>query len=248
MMKFGLIGKTLKHSFSKKFFDEKFSKEGLDNSYELYEIDDISKLKELISRDKLLRGLNVTIPYKELVIPLLDKIEDGAREIGAVNTIKIFWIGENSDKMFLEGYNTDAKAFQQSLSAYLTGKEKRALILGTGGASKAVAYSLKNLGISFDFVSREGIKGMKYEDLDEQIMAKYQIIVNATPIGTYPNVESFPAIPYQFLNSSHLLYDLVYNPEETEFMKRGKVQGARTTNGLKMLYLQAEASWKIWNS
>jgi shikimate dehydrogenase len=240
--KFGLIGKNIGYSFSKSFFTEKFKGENLPHSYENFDIDSIGTLRKIISKNKGLKGLNVTIPYKEEVISLLDELDEKAKHIGAVNTVKI---SENK----LKGYNTDCYGFQKSLEEYLPLQKKTALILGTGGASKAVAYTLKNLGFEYRFVSRGNKPGaLKYTSLGKSDIKKYLLIVNCTPLGTFPNIKDCPPIPYQFLTEAHLLFDLIYNPSETKFLKRGKSQGAETSNGLKMLQFQAEKAWEIWNS
>lgn len=259
MKKYGLIGYPLTHSFSKKFFTEKFEKEGLeDREYELYPLQNLSDLPELINDTPDLCGLNVTVPHKIGVMFYLDKIDPAAKEIDAVNCIKIvnhqpveaFFSGElSSMKVRLEGYNTDAYAFEASLKPLLKKHHQKALILGNGGAARAVAYVLNKLDISFKLVSRKAIgKQLKYQQLTADVMKERLLIINTTPLGTSPNIEECPDIPYQLLTSKHLLYDLVYNPAETEFMKRGKAQGATVKNGLEMLHLQAEKSWEIWNS
>ncbi len=247
---YGLIGKTLKHSFSKQYFTEKFQRENIaDSQYELFELASADQLKTLISQQPDLIGLNVTIPYKQEVFPLLDAIDpESAGKIGAVNTIRIFKDGTT------KGYNSDYYGFRQSLENWLdhTGVDATglsALILGTGGASKAVVVALQDLNIPFQQVSRTTAAGiLSYAALNETIIAGHRLIINTTPLGMYPNTEECPPIPYEFLTSGHLLYDLVYNPIETLFMKRGKERGATTLNGLQMLYMQAEKSWEIWNN
>ena len=202
-----------------------------------------------------LRGLNVTIPYKESVIPFLDELDETAKEIGAVNCIRILDDAAQPSEKRLIGYNTDAFGFRQSIKPFLETQHERALILGTGGASKAVHYVLKTIGIDCYFVTRTKIisnqlitkNEFSYEELNEYVMSAFKLIVNTTPVGMYPNVDEAPAIPYEFLTPSHLLYDLVYNPAETEFLKRGKKMGASTLNGLSMLHQQAEEAWRIWN-
>lgn len=243
MSNFGLIGKNIGYSFSKNFFSEKFEKENLPHSYENYDMASLNSLQKIIQNTPNLLGLNVTIPFKEAIIPFLDFIAEDARQIGAVNTLKI------SDGNILKGYNTDHYGFQQALQPFLPLQKKSALILGTGGASKAVAFSLKHLGFTYEFVSRNKTSApLTYSRLDQKIIQNNTLIVNCTPVGTYPKIEEFPAIPYQFLTKNHLLFDLIYNPIETEFLKRGKIQGSKTTNGLEMLKLQAEKAWEIWNS
>jgi shikimate dehydrogenase len=259
MKKYGLIGYPLTHSFSKKYFTEKFEKEDIEGrEYELYPLQNLSDLPELINATPDLCGLNVTVPHKIGVMFYLDKIEPAAKEIDAVNCIKIvnhqpveaFFSGElSSMKVRLEGYNTDAFAFEASLKPLLKKHHQKALILGNGGAARAVAYVLNKLDISYKLVSRKAIgKQLKYKQLTADVMKERLLIINTTPLGTSPNIEECPDIPYEFLTSKHLLYDLVYNPPETEFLKRGKAQGAAIKNGLEMLHLQAEKSWEIWNS
>lgn len=243
--KFGIIGKNISYSFSRKYFLEKFKKMGL-NNYQYFNFD-ISEIEEfpfiLYQRKDDFKGLNVTIPYKEAIIKYLDEVESEAQKIGAVNTIKV----TDDDKLI--GYNTDVYGFQKSIEPLLKVHHRKALILGTGGASKAIAYVLNKLKISYKFVSRSKIENrLTYEMLDADIMDEYSIIVNCTPIGTHPNIEDAPAIPYQYLSDKHLLYDLIYNPAETKFLHEGKNQGASIKNGLEMLELQAEKSWEIWNS
>lgn len=247
---FGLIGYPLSHSFSKQYFGNKFGKENItDCYYELFPIESIDSFKTLWENHPNLKGLNVTIPYKQKVIPFLDEIDDGAKAVGAVNTIK-----RQAGKLI--GFNTDVYGFEESLLFFLKvngisleqAKEKKALILGTGGAAKAVSYVLQKLGTVFQYVSRkENTAVMTYEQLNKEIISKNELIINTTPLGMAPNIETFPNIPYHYLNKKHLLYDLVYNPEETTFLKKGKTQGASIQNGLKMLYLQAEKAWEIWN-
>ncbi|MEH6764575.1 MAG: shikimate dehydrogenase [Aequorivita antarctica] len=243
MSKFGLIGKNIGYSFSKSFFSEKFEKEGLPHSYENFDIPSIAFFPNIISETPYLKGLNVTIPYKEKVIALVDNLDEEAKKIGAVNTIKI------SEDNKLKGYNTDHYGFQKSLEAFLPLQKKTALVLGTGGASKAVAYALEKLGFDFKFVSRnKSSNTIEYTALDKSIIEYHLLIINCTPLGTFPNITDCPPIPYQFLTKNHLLFDLIYNPTETEFLKRGKFQGSKTSNGLKMLELQANKAWEIWNS
>lgn len=242
---YGLIGYPLVHSFSKEYFNNKFQSENLNAEYINYQIPAINEIKEIVASQKNLCGLNVTIPYKEKVIAYLDEIDSCAAEIGAVNVIKFI---RNKDKVKLKGYNSDWKAFAQTLEGLLKPHHKNALILGTGGASKAVAYALKTLGINYRFVSRTPSKGMyAYADLDENIMASHTIIVNTTPLGMYPNVDNYPQLPYHYLTSDHLLYDLLYNPEKTAFMRKGEEYKAQVKNGLEMLLLQAFIGWQIWN-
>lgn len=244
MRKFGLIGKHISYSFSKGYFKEKFESEQItDCSYENFDIQDISELRIILGNTPELKGLNVTIPYKESIIPYLDKLNKKAAKIGAVNTIKFTKKGK------LIGYNTDYYGFKKSIAHHLKQHHTKALILGTGGASKAIAYALKKLNISTDYVSRSISDKAKfsYESLSKKEMEEYTVLVNCTPLGTYPNVEECPNIPYQFITKDHLLYDLIYNPKETTFLKKGKENGATICNGLLMLHFQAEKAWDIWN-
>lgn len=237
---YGLIGYPLSHSFSPAYFNNKFATENIDGRYDAYAIPSVEDLKTLLQEHPQLKGLNVTIPYKEQVLPLLNEIDAAAREIGAVNCIKIE-VGK------LIGYNTDHIGFAESLKPLLQPQHTHALILGTGGAAKAVMYALSQLDIQYKIVSRTG-GDMQYADVDEGIMDIYKLIINTTPLGMYPAIDTAPEIPYQFIDSSHLLYDLVYNPEETLFLQKGKQQGTAIKNGYEMLILQAEASWQIWNT
>lgn len=240
---YGLIGKTLRHSFSKKYFTQKFIKESLDNcEYNNYELVDISEFSILTKNTPGLEGLNVTIPYKGEVIPYLNKLDEATETIGAVNTIKLI-----EGKLY--GYNTDVIGFENSLKPLLQKHHTKAIILGTGGAANAVKYVFAKMGIEFISVSRSTKENaITYTNIDETILKNYYIIINTTPLGTFPNVEEYPKIPYKHLTKKHLLYDLVYNPAETLFLKKGKEKGATIKNGLQMLKLQAEASWEIWNS
>ena len=244
--KFGLIGFPLAHSFSRKFFTEKFSNEGIDAEYVNFELENIELLPHLIAAHPDLEGLNVTIPYKEQVIRFIDNIDKEAANIQAVNTIKIQRSGHH---VSLHGFNTDILGFQESIKPLIHKYHSKALVLGTGGASKAVVKALNNLGIDSILVSRnpEEKGELSYDDLDEDVMASYKIIINTTPIGTSPNIEGCPAIPFEWITPKHLLFDLVYNPEVTEFLKQGLSKGATIKNGLEMLHLQALAAWEIWN-
>lgn len=242
MKTYGLIGKSLSHSFSKKHFTEKFENLGLNNcEYTNIEIDAIEgfpqKIKELAPS-----GLNVTIPYKETIIPFLDEVDEVAEQIGAVNTI-VFSGGK------LKGYNTDAFGFHQSIKPFFKPQHERALILGTGGASKAVEYVLKQYGVDVYFASRSESKGnvLNWNDINENVIKHHLLIVNCTPLGMFPNIDSKPDIPYTVLSEQHLLVDLVYNPKETKFLSLGKENGAKVLNGLTMLQQQAEKSWSLWN-
>lgn len=244
MKQYGLIGEKLGHSFSKRFFMEKFQSEGIDARYDLFELSEIDMVLSLFAA-KRPSGLNITIPYKERIMPFLDEIDREAREIGAVNTVQFKNI---NGKVVTKGYNTDVIGFRESLVPLLRDHHKSALVLGTGGASKAVAFVLGKLGIDFKYVSRKPSEhALAYADLDQAVMAERTLIVNCTPVGMFPNVDVAPEIPYRYLTEKHLLYDLIYNPEETLFCKNGREQGAQTKTGLDMLYGQAIASWRIWN-
>ena len=246
MKKYGLIGYPLGHSFSKNFFNEKFHSENIDAEYVNFEIPTINDFMQVIEENPNLCGLNVTIPYKEQVIPFLDELDKDTAKIGAVNVIKIVRLPKG--KVKLVGYNSDIIGFTQSIEPLLQSHHKKALILGTGGASKAVYHGLNNLGIESTFVSRtkKNNKFLTYEELTPEVMASHTVIVNTTPVGMFPKVDFCPNIPYEQLTSDHLLYDLLYNPNETLFMKKGQAQGAITKNGLEMLLLQAFAAWEIW--
>lgn len=246
---YGLIGFPLKHSFSAKFFAEKFHREGIDAEYLNFEIENIHEIRRVILFHQHMKGLNVTIPYKEKVLPFLHDISPEAEKIGAVNAIKVD--RKPGDMYFyrLTGYNTDYIGFRDSLSPLLNpAVHRKALILGTGGASKAVAQALQDLNIDWQYVSRtpQGNR-LTYDMLTPEIMSTHQLIVNASPVGTFPHSDACPDIPYQLLTANHLLYDLVYNPEETLFLKKGKAQETVTKNGREMLEIQAAAAWEIWN-
>lgn len=245
MKKFGLIGYPLGHSFSKNFFNEKFHSENIDAEYVNFEIPSIKELPAVLLENPDLVGLNVTIPYKEQVISYLDELDADAAAIGAVNVIKIV---RQKGKNKLVGYNSDIIGFMQSIEPLLEPQHKKALILGTGGASKAIFHGLKKLGVEAKFVSRNPKEGMfTYEDLTPEVMEEYKVIVNCTPVGMYPLADEYPNIPYEYITPNHLLYDLLYNPNTTLFMKKGADKGAVTKNGLEMLLLQAFGAWDIWN-
>lgn len=244
---YGLIGFPLTHSFSRQYFNQKFAAEGIDARYDNFEIPDIGDLTEVLAENINLAGLNVTIPYKQQVIPYLDEMDPDAAEIGAVNVIKIKR-GVKENDITLKGYNSDVIGFVDSIRPMLTPRDTHALVLGTGGASRAVVHGLKKLGIESTLVSRTARPGViTYDDLTPEVMAANTIIVNTTPVGMYPDVDSAPAIPYDLLNSSHLCYDLLYNPDKTMFLRKAEQQGARIKNGIEMLLLQAFAAWNIWN-
>lgn len=237
MRHYGIIGYPLHHSFSAKYFSEKFEREGIEAEYSLYPIgmEDLRiKIEDLFHR---LDGMNVTMPYKQTIIPYLDRLDETAEAVGAVNVVHK-----------RVGYNTDCIGFMESIKPLLRDSDRKALVLGTGGASKAVCYGLKQLGIAPTLVSRTPKDGMiGYSDLTEGVMAEHTIIVNCTPLGMVPDTESYPPIPYELISAQHLLFDCIYNPEETVFLRKGRAQGAKTQNGIEMLYGQAKAAWKIWN-
>jgi shikimate dehydrogenase len=247
MKKYGLIGYPLEHSYSKDFFNQKFESEGIDAEYINFEIKNVNEMKDILRENPSLCGLNVTLPYKMKVISLLDSITDNARNIGAVNVIK--FKKRLFGKLHLEGHNSDITGFKKSVEPLLNETHRKALILGTGGASKAIYHGLKQLGISSVFVSREPKEFcITYNEITQNTMDNYTVIVNTTPLGMYPKTDSCPDIPYKYVTSDHILYDLLYNPDETLFMKKGKENGAVVKNGLEMLLLQAYVSWEIWNS
>tara|TARA_R110002033_G_scaffold28871_1_gene64764 strand:- start:24766 stop:25515 length:750 start_codon:yes stop_codon:yes gene_type:complete len=241
-IRFGLIGKNIEYSFSRAYFTQKFKDLNIDNySYENFDFQDIHELAAVLKNETDIRGFNVTIPYKEEVITFLSEIDRKAAAIGAVNTIKF-------TKKGLKGYNTDYYGFQQSIAPFLKKQHKKALILGTGGASKAVAFVFKELGIAYTFVSRKPKnEQLTYSDLNAKIIEEHMVIVNCTPLGTFPDIELKPDIPYSFIGKKHLLFDLIYNPEKTAFLLEGESRGATIKNGDKMLELQAEKAWEIWN-
>jgi shikimate dehydrogenase len=248
MKTYGLLGYPLGHSFSKKYFTEKFKNEGLDDhEYINFELDSINRFPEIFDYQHEVFGLNCTIPYKQQVMQYLDDIDDEAFEVGAVNTIK--FIREESGRVELVGYNTDIIGFEKSLMPMLDGMHKKALILGTGGASQAVKHVLKKNGIDFISATIEELREneISYGDITPEIISEYKLIINATPLGTFPNTDACPDIPYGAITSGHVLFDLVYNPEITLFMSKGLEKGASVKNGLEMLHGQAEAAWKIWN-
>ena len=273
MDKYGIIGYPLGHSFSRGFFTEKFAREGIDAQYLNFEIPDVAMLKDVLRDNPELRGLNVTLPHKQAVIPLLDELSDEAREIGAVNVIRIdpprpsLKGRENKKSPFkgdleglrslplregwggsLKGFNSDIIGFTESIKPLLLPHHKKALVLGTGGASKAICVGLKRLGLEWKYVSRMPREGMMtYKDITAETLQEYTVIVNCSPVGMFPKVDEAPAIPYEYLTPKHLLFDCVYNPEDTLFMQKGREHGATTKNGLEMLHLQAVASWRFWN-
>lgn len=241
MDKYGIIGYPLEHSFSRAFFTEKFQREHIDAEYVNFEIPSADMLPGIVQANPNLRGLNVTLPHKEAVIPMLNELSDEAKEIGAVNVIRV------RDGR-LKGFNSDIIGFMDSIRPLLKPWHQHALVLGTGGASRAIRVGLQRLGIEWTYVSRTPALGrLTYADLTSDLMEHYQVIVNCSPVGMFPRVDACPDIPYQLLTGRHLLYDLVYNPQETLFLKRGAEHGAAVKNGLEMLHLQALASWRFWN-
>ena len=247
MKKYGLIGNPLGHSFSKGYFNEKFSNENIDAEYVNFEIPTIDDLPAVIAENKNLCGLNVTIPYKEKVISYLDEVTTDARAIGAVNVIRIERSAKGEPRLI--GYNSDIVGFTQSIEPMLENHHKKALILGTGGASKAIFHGLKKLGIEAIFVSRRNMAGsVQYKDINPEVIQEYNVIVNCTPCGMYPHTDECPDLPYEAITEKNLLYDLIYNPDQTLFMRKGAERGAKVKNGLEMLLLQAFDSWRFWNS
>lgn len=244
-MTYGLVGKSLSHSFSKKYFEHKFAELGLkDAVFHNYELTSIDQFLPLIQQHPELKGLSVTLPYKEVVLPLLDSCSEEATQIGAVNCIHI----QNGKRI---GYNTDVYGFSQSIKPFLDRHHERALILGTGGASKAVSYALKKLGVEIYFVSREHKKTANtflYSEINEHVMQAFKLVVNTTPLGTSPNIHECPPLPYQHFSPQHMAFDLVYNPVQTLFLQQAAAKGSITVNGYSMLQLQADKSWEIWNS
>lgn len=245
MKKYGLIGKNLKHSFSQQYFTKKFAEQDINAEYVLLELATISDFRNIVATPPFLNGVNVTIPYKKAIIPFLDSLSGEAAQIGAVNTIKI---RRKAMTVLLEGYNTDAPAFKSEMTKKVDPPSGMALVLGTGGAAAAVSLALQQLGWEFRMVSRnKQCPGtILYSQLSSDLLRNTTLIVNATPLGTYPDVGSCPSLPWQWITANHFLFDLVYNPAETLFMQRGRERGAGTSNGLGMLYKQAELSWDIW--
>ncbi|NBC59064.1 MAG: shikimate dehydrogenase [Bacteroidetes bacterium] len=242
MHKFGLIGKDIDYSFSKTYFTQKFDNLNIDATYENFDIDNILKLKSVLIREKKLKGLNVTIPYKQSVIEFLDQLDQTAKAVGAVNTIKIV-----QNKLY--GYNTDVFGFMSALFPLLEKHHQKALVLGSGGASKAICYALKSFDIDYKIVSRQPANNqIHYNDINKNTMNAHYLIINCTPLGTYPNIDESPDIPYTYLNQKHFLFDLVYNPKVSTFLAQGNNQGAKICNGYDMLRFQAEKSWEIWNA
>lgn len=242
MKEYGIIGKSLSHSFSPRYFDQKFTEESIDAVFHAFELAEIDAVKELLQHRSQLAGLCVTIPYKEVIIPFLDDLDPDALAIGAVNCIQ--FCGDRR-----KGYNTDVIGFKQSLQPLLPAEPIQALVLGTGGASKAVCAALQQLQVPYLLVSRNAISGhMTYGDLNEDVIGAHRLIINTTPLGTYPDVTDLPPIPYEGISGRHILYDLIYNPSETAFLKEGKARGAQIKNGLEMLELQAEENWRLWTA
>jgi shikimate dehydrogenase len=243
MQEYGLIGRNISYSFSEGYFTNKFKELGItDCEYSTFDLSDISELKELLESKPNLNGFNITIPYKEDVLAFLDEIDESAKAIKAVNTVKI----ENGK---LIGFNTDTFGFRTSIKPFFEPQHRKALILGTGGAAKAIAFVLEQLGVDYFYVSRnpKAEKEISYSDLTKEAITNFPFIINCSPVGTFPDVDKCPDIPYDGITPTHLLYDLIYNPEETLFLKKGKDRGASTVNGLSMLHHQAEEAWRIWN-
>ena len=242
VQRFGLIGKNIEYSFSRGYFSQKFKTEKLPHcSYENFDLETIEGLKNILNQKNIF-GLNITIPYKREVIPFLDHLSPAAAKMNAVNTIKFEKDGT------LSGHNTDVFGFEKSLLETVTELPKKALILGTGGAASAIAFVFEQLNIDFSYVSRKLVeKGIQYDAVEESTLSQHNLIVNASPVGTYPKIEDSPDLPYQWLTKDHILFDLIYNPLETKFLKIGKERGCKISNGLKMLEYQAEKSWEIWN-
>ncbi len=245
MKKYGLIGYPLDQSFSKDFFTKKFHNNNIDAEYLNFELESIGEFPEIIDDNPNLIGFNITIPYKEKILPFLTNLDKEAEKVMAVNTVKI---QVNPKEKRLVGYNTDVYGFEETLKPHLQSHHTKALILGTGGASKAVKYVLEKLGIEYKFVSRGKERGyLTYKKLNNDIIAEHTLIINTTPLGMFPDVDSYPVLPYNAITNKHLCYDLIYNPPETIFLKKSKEQGATTINGKDMLIKQAEKSWEIWN-
>ncbi|WP_289062391.1 shikimate dehydrogenase [uncultured Zobellia sp.] len=240
-VRFGLVGKDISYSFSRGYFTQKFADLGLeDHSYENFDFQAIEEIQDVLDNNSDIKGMNVTIPYKQEVMPFLTELDPEAEKIGAVNTIQF-------SKNGLKGFNTDAYGFKNAMAPFLKPHHNKALILGTGGASKAVAYILGELGISYVFVSRNpGKNKISYDQVTEEVLKEHTILINCTPLGTHPNIEQRPALPYEFITDQHFLFDLIYNPEKTAFLAAGEAKGAQISNGLRMLELQADRSWEIW--
>lgn len=252
LFRLGLIGYPLGHSFSADYFNSKFKKTGIPGEYDLYPIADIENFITLIEKEKIIRGLNVTIPYKTSVIPYLDELSEDAAAIGAVNVVTVSRDEKDGENFHLKGYNTDWYGFMESLRPHVTPNMKKALILGTGGSSRAVAYALRNLGIDYDCVTRSkatdnlnGSRYYTYGELNDGIIKEHTLIVNTTPVGMFPDINARPAIPYEALTPGHLCFDLIYNPARTAFINAAEQAGAQVKNGLEMLHLQAEGTWTI---
>lgn len=243
---YGLIGHPLSHSFSKGYFSRFFEQEGIDAEYKNFDLDTIEALRTVLDEEATLAGFNVTIPYKQQVIPYLHELDDAAQAIGAVNVVKVLHRSDN--RMGFKGYNTDVIGFKDSIQPLLKPHHTHALILGTGGASKAVEYGLRQLGLTTQQVSRTSRKGvLGYDELTPEIMECHTVIVNTTPLGMHPNIDECPPLDYSLIGQQHLLFDVIYNPETTLFLQRGKQAGANVCNGMDMLIGQAKAAWRIWN-
>lgn len=244
---YGLIGHPLGHSFSAAFFAQKFAAEGIDASYHNFDLTTIDEVEDMLSTHPQLRGFNVTIPYKQAILPYLDTVSSEAQEIGAINVVKVVY--DKEGKRSLHGFNSDVVGFSRSIAPLLQPHHTKALVLGTGGASRAIVYGLKQLGISATLVSRRPCEGqLTYAEIDAQVLQAHTVVVNCSPIGMHPHVDEAPALPYELLGERHLCYDLVYNPAETAFMQRSAAQGACVKNGLEMLHLQALSAWEMWTA
>lgn len=246
---FGLIGRNIDHSFSAEYFNKKFQREGIDASYALFNLESVEEMTKIIDGNENLKGLNITSPFKREVIPLLDSLSEEAEFMRSVNVIRVLWNASSQNKdILLKGYNTDAEGFRLTLYPLYLDKNKKALILGTGGAASAVEYALRKEGIDYDVVSRTPLSGQLGYDEAAERLPEYQLIVNATPVGMYPDIEAVPPLSLSLLDEGHICYDLIYNPSETRFLALARQKGAKTVNGLQMLHNQADLAWKIWNA
>lgn len=246
MQQYGLVGYPIGHSFSGEYFSAKFLTEKIEAVYHNFPMQDVADIVPILEKNSEIEGFNITIPHKTNILPYLDSMDEGAQKVGAVNVVKVT---RSQGRYILKGFNTDVIGFENSLKPHLRSCHKKALVFGTGGASKAVVYVLHTLGIEYAYVSRNVKQGqLTYSDLTPEIIAEHKLLVNCTPLGMSPNIGKCPDIPYQAINSDHYLFDLIYNPEISEFLNRGKTKGATIKNGLEMLYLQADAAWEIWNN
>lgn len=245
MKKYGLVGYPIGHSFSGKYFTDLFEKENIEAEYYNFQMESVTKIEEVLATEKELAGLNITIPHKTNILPYLDEVDDAIHKIGAVNVVKVT---QGAEKPHLKGFNTDVIGFEESFKEFLKPNHKKALVLGTGGASKAVVYVMEKLGIEWKYVSRKPANGqLTYADITPGVIGEYTVIINTTPLGMSPKFDACADLPYEAITNEHYLYDLVYNPEVTLFLQKGKDQGATVKNGLDMLHIQADAAWEIWN-